>query len=339
MFKLKATLPFALLPSLKKAISKAVLAPIVLPKALLHSMVNTTDITSDGVGGEAVSFSHNGTAAAGLAVPETGSGVEDMNSTLIHPADLFKFAFGANVSHADHGLFKALAVNGSSGPLEIVTKGILNCNVSDIMSSVPEVSYTVWRGGGRGDQKWRQNMLHPLVHPWSAVDCRMSHHRLPDTPFRSYYLSSPPASPSVFVSPSPTTVQLNKWIAAKLHGSGNVSHIGSAINATFPLCASRCCRQENHKDTALVLPTAVCSNGTAMNNLLGLCVGGEMGYSPCPGNFTRCPLPSGVPLCLAETTVWGMDSCKVAGILMHNLPKQQCPMNVTEAAYLQKRRR
>lgn len=67
-----------------------------------------------------------------------------------------------------------------------------------------------------------------------------------------------------------------------------------------------------------------------MNNLLGLCVGGDMGYAPCPGGFNRCTLPSGVPLCLAESSVLGMDSCKVAAALMHNLPKVQCPAAVEE---------
>jgi hypothetical protein len=105
-----------------------------------------------------------------------------------------------------------------------------------------------------------------------------------------------------------------------------VSDIGEAINETFPRCVSKCCRQENHKDTSLSLPTPVCSDGTIMNNLLGLCVGGDIGYAPCPGGFNRCTLPSGAPLCLAESKVLGMDSCKVAGALAHNLPKVQCPV-------------
>jgi hypothetical protein len=120
-------------------------------------------------------------------------------------------------------------------------------------------------------------------------------------------------------------VQIQNWVAAKLHGFGNVSEVGEAINETFPQCVSKCCRPESHKDTALVLPTPACSNGTRMNNLLGLCVGGEMGYAPCPGGYSRCTLPNGVPLCLAESRVLGMDSCKVAAALMHNLPKLQCP--------------
>lgn len=124
-----------------------------------------------------------------------------------------------------------------------------------------------------------------------------------------------------------TGVQINEWVAAKLAGFGNVSDIGEAINETFPQCVSKCCRPEAHKDTALVLPTPVCSNGTRMNNLLGLCVGGDMGYAPCPGGFSRCTLPNGVPLCLAEGQVLGMDSCKVAQALMHNLPKLQCPIS------------
>lgn len=121
-------------------------------------------------------------------------------------------------------------------------------------------------------------------------------------------------------------------MAAKLQGLGNVSDIGEAINETFPVCMSKCCRPEAHRDTSLVLPTAICSNGTTMNNLLGLCVGGDMGYAPCPTAFSRCTLPNGVPLCLAQRRVWGMEGCKVAGLLMHNLPKQQCPSNSTDYA-------
>lgn len=104
-----------------------------------------------------------------------------------------------------------------------------------------------------------------------------------------------------------------------------MSDIGEAINETFPRCVSKCCRPENHKDTSLVLPTPTCSNGTHLNSLLGLCVGGEMGYAPCQSGFGRCVLPNGAPVCLAESKVLGMDSCKVAAALMHNLPKVQCP--------------
>lgn len=132
---------------------------------------------------------------------------------------------------------------------------------------------------------------------------------------------------------TPTTMQINTWVAAKLQGLGNVSDIGEAINETFPRCVSKCCRPENHKDTSLVLPMPVCSNGTIMNNLLGLCVGGDMGYAPCPGGFNRCMLPSGAPLCLADSKVLGMDSCKVAGALMHNLPKVQCPAHAPEGEW------
>lgn len=74
-----------------------------------------------------------------------------------------------------------------------------------------------------------------------------------------------------------------------------------------------------------MLPTPTCSNGTQLNSLLGLCVGGEMGYAPCQSGFGRCVLPNGAPVCLAESKVLGMDSCKVAAALMHNLPKVQCP--------------
>jgi hypothetical protein len=133
--------------------------------------------------------------------------------------------------------------------------------------------------------------------------------------------------------PSPATpvaLQINTWVAAKLQGLGNVSDIGEAINETFPRCVSKCCRPENHRDTSLSLPTPVCSKGTVMNNLLGLCVGGDMGYAPCPDGFSRCMLPSGAPLCLAEDKVLGMDSCKVAGALMHNLPKVQCPADAAD---------
>lgn len=87
----------------------------------------------------------------------------------------------------------------------------------------------------------------------------------------------------------------------------------------------RCCRPNAHKDTKLFMPSPVCSNGTTMNRMLGLCVGGEGGYSPCPDGYDRCMLPSGVPLCTAAKKVWGMDSCKMAGVLMHNLPRVQCP--------------
>jgi hypothetical protein len=105
----------------------------------------------------------------------------------------------------------------------------------------------------------------------------------------------------------------------------NISDISEAINETFPTCLSKCCRPDNHIDTALVMPSTVCSNGTGMNNLLGLCVGGEMGYAPCPESFSRCMLPNGVPMCHSEAKVLGMETCKVAGALMHNLPKLQCP--------------
>lgn len=126
-------------------------------------------------------------------------------------------------------------------------------------------------------------------------------------------------------------MQINEWVAAKLQGLGNVSDIGEAINETFPTCMSKCCRPESHRDTALVMPSPRCPNGTVINNLLGLCVGGDMGYAPCPGGFRKCLLPNNVPLCLAQKQIWGLESCKLAGLLMHNLPKHQCPFNGSDA--------
>jgi len=125
VFKVKATLPFMILPTLKAALTKAVLAPIILPKSLLLSMAfNST-------------AGLNGTSGAVVMVPELDLGSDDYNVTVTHPADLLKLAF-EDLSQAGDGVMKAL-VNGSSNPLEIVTKGILNCNVTDIMGAVPEV--------------------------------------------------------------------------------------------------------------------------------------------------------------------------------------------------------
>lgn len=131
VFKVKATLPFMLLPSLKKALAKAALAPIVLPKSLLLSMAfNATGLMSSGSRGPWAS-------GPSVMVPELDLGNDDYNITVTHPADLMKLAF-EDLSQAGEGVMRAL-VNGSSNPLEIVTKGILNCNVTDIVARVPEV--------------------------------------------------------------------------------------------------------------------------------------------------------------------------------------------------------
>jgi hypothetical protein len=125
VFKVKATLPFMIIPSLKRALAKAALAPIILPKSLLLSMAfNSTE--AQGL--------HKGAA---VMVPELDLGSEDYNITVTHPGDLMKLAFD-DLAQAGDGLVKAL-VNGSSNPLEIVTKGILNCNVTDITTAMPEV--------------------------------------------------------------------------------------------------------------------------------------------------------------------------------------------------------
>lgn len=130
MFKVKATLPFVLIPSLKKALTKAVLAPIILPKSLLLTMAfNHTELL-----GAAYSSKFNSSAA--VMVPSAAYS-DDANVTVTHPGDLAKFAF-EDLSQAGEGVMRAL-VNGSINPLEMVTKGILNCNVTDIKRAVPEV--------------------------------------------------------------------------------------------------------------------------------------------------------------------------------------------------------
>jgi hypothetical protein len=126
VFKVKATLPFVIIPSLKKAVSKAVLAPVVLPKSLLLSMqFNFTEALGQRPG------------AASVMLPHFSPHSDDANVTVMHPGDLVKLAF-EDLSQAGEGVMRAL-VNGSSNPLDIVTKGILNCNVSDIKAALPEV--------------------------------------------------------------------------------------------------------------------------------------------------------------------------------------------------------
>jgi hypothetical protein len=141
VFKVKATLPFMIIPSLKRALGKAVLAPIILPKSLMLSMAfnNTEAATAAGY-----------SSASAVLMPETNLASSDYNVTITHPADLLKLAF-EDLSQAGEGVMRAL-VNGSSNPLEIVTKGILNCNVTDIMKSVPEVGAAAHLGVCRGLQ-------------------------------------------------------------------------------------------------------------------------------------------------------------------------------------------
>lgn len=141
VFKVKATLPFVLIPSLKKALTKAVLAPIILPKSLLLSMAfNHTELL-----GAAYSKSNS---SAAVMVPSAAYS-DDANITVTHPGDLAKLAF-EDLSQAGEGVMRAL-VNGSINPLEVVTKGILNCNVTDIKRAVPEVGA---RTATQQNQSW-----------------------------------------------------------------------------------------------------------------------------------------------------------------------------------------
>lgn len=141
MFKVKATLPFVLIPSLKKALTKAVLAPIILPKSLLLSMAfNHTELLG-------AAYSKFNSSAA-VMVPSAAYS-DDANITVTHPGDLAKLAF-EDLSQAGEGVMRAL-VNGSINPLEVVTKGILNCNVTDIKRAVPEVGA---RTATQQNQSW-----------------------------------------------------------------------------------------------------------------------------------------------------------------------------------------
>lgn len=114
-----------IIPSLKRALTKAVLAPIILPKSLLLSMAFNHTQAEEGSNSNAV------------LVPAFDAS-NDLNVTVTHPGDLVKLAF-EDLSQAGEGVVHAL-VNKSSNPLEIVTKGILNCNVTDIKKAIPQVN-------------------------------------------------------------------------------------------------------------------------------------------------------------------------------------------------------
>lgn len=127
VYKTHAVLPFVILPALKVALAKVLLAPVIMPKALIRSLSSGSEFNTTG---------HQPL----YKVPELDMGDDQFNITstkMTHPADFMKFAF-EDLSMAGEGVVKAL-VNGSCNPLELVAKGILNVNASEVMGVIPQV--------------------------------------------------------------------------------------------------------------------------------------------------------------------------------------------------------
>lgn len=97
------------------------------------------------------------------------------------------------------------------------------------------------------------------------------------------------------------------------------------MSALVPTCLNKCCKQDVSVDTRVSVATRSCPEGTRFNALLGTCAGEDSHYTGCPKTMTKCSLPTGQPVCLTHSTTFGLDSCRVAGVLAHNLPRQQCP--------------
>lgn len=120
--------------------------------------------------------------------------------------------------------------------------------------------------------------------------------------------------------------EINAWVSKCLDGVTNINNITAEVSSHFPDdCLLKCCKPGSVSETLISLPTPTCGNATALSPKLGLCVSAEAGFSPCPGKFRECQLPAGKRVCVARKNMWGMDSCEVAGMLAHALPKHQCP--------------
>ena len=139
---------------------------------------------------------------------------------------------------------------------------------------------------------------------------------------RPPHLRGPAARPTMRAPP----LQLLAAVAATVVAVP--AKVLEEFKASTPPCVSKCCRAVTVRFNEYATPTLNCA-GSKLDPVSGKCASGSsIGYAACPPGTHACFLASWHrPLCAAEGTVHGVDSCKVfeALAVLHQLPKVACP--------------